>query len=342
MSLSFSELKGLSKAMVKSKTNAVTKYTMSDGTVLELDSMNEVMREELGKKLGTYNDFRRNKVEYFELMEETVDEKLPPEIMNLFGAFAQTKVFQQGKQPVFTRKVGRRRAKSFITKATLAGVYETFKLDTETFTIPTMAYGGAAQISIEEFLDGTLDWNELIDIVMEGLVEAVYKEINLALMNVVQFLPSANKAATSNFDGEQTDKVLSTVGVYGKPTIFCTYEFAQKIVPDTNFISDEDKSEKRNQGYIGTYHGAKVVLLPQSFEDETNAVKVIDPSYGWVFPNGNQKVAYVAFEGQTVVKDFDNRDMSTEIQAYKKFGVAITAYNHIGSIRITSLKKEMN
>ena len=339
MSLSFSQLKGLSKAIVNAQTKANTQYTMEDGTVLGLQDMNDTMRDELNKKLGSFNDYRRNKVEYFELMEETIDAKLPPEVMSLFGAFANTKVFKQGQQPVFTRKLGKNRAKSFITKAVQAGVYETFKLDEEKIVVPTMAYGGAAQISIEEFLDGTIDWNELIDIVMEGLVEAVYREINAALVNVVNYLPAANKASSAQFDGEATDKVLATVGVYGKPTIFCTYEFAQKIVPDTNFISDEDKSDKRNQGYIGTYHGSKVVLLPQSFEDETNTTKVIDPSYGWVFPNGNQKAAYVAFEGQTVVKDFDNRDMSTEIQAYKKFGVAITAYNHIGSIRITSLTK---
>ena len=37
------------------------------------------------------------------------------------------------------------------------------------------AYGGAAEISIEEFLDGRVDFAELVDIVMEGLDEAIYK-----------------------------------------------------------------------------------------------------------------------------------------------------------------------
>lgn len=332
--LSFAELKKLSKAIISYKEPI--QFSASN-EVITLDEMNDMLRDELRSKLGTYKDYRRNKLDYFELMEETIDEILPRNVLDAYGQFATVKQFAQGSKPVFKRKLGRNRAKSFITKAAMAGVYETFKLDFETFEVPIVAYGGAAQISIEEFLDGTLDWNELVEIVMEGLMEAVYKEIMAALINVVDYLPNNNKASGSSFNGTATDKVLATVGVYGTPVIFCTYEFAQTIIPDTNFISDADKNDKRNMGYIGMYHGAKVILLPQSFTDETNTTKVIDPSYAWVFPAGKDKVVYVAIEGQTVIKDFDNRDFSTEIQAYKKFGVAIVAYNYIGSIRNTSL-----
>lgn len=336
MSLNFAELTKLSKAIIKYDKQKPKTYSYEDKQ-LDYSAMNDVLREELNAKLGTFNGFRRHKIEYFELMEETIDEMLPPNIISLYGDFAAVKIFSQGSKPVFKRKTGKLRAKSFITKAAQAGVYETFKLDTETFEVPTIAYGGAAQISIEEFLDGTLDWAELIEIVLEGLMDSIYKEIIGALENVVDYLPANNKASGSAFDAKQTDKVLSTVGVYGKPTIFCTYEFAQTIVPDEGFISDADKEDKRNLGYIGQYHGCKVVVLPQSFVDETNTEKIVDPSYAWVFPNGKEKVCYIAMEGQTIVKDFDNRDMSTEIQAYKKFGVAITAYHYIGSIRNTSL-----
>lgn len=335
MSLTFSEVKKLSNAILNYK-KAPTKFSIN-GEQLDFNAMQDVLREELAGRFSNYNDFRRNKNDYFELMEESVDTYLPPSVIEAYGDFAIVKQFAQGQHPVFKRKVGRLRAKSFITKAAMAGVYETFKLDTEIVEVPTTAYGGAAQISIEEFLDGTFDWVEFIEIVMEGLTEAIYREIIAALQNVVQYLPANNKASGASFDGKETDKVLSTVGVYGKPSIFCTYEFAQTIVPDTNFIADADKEDKRNLGYIGQYHGAKVIVLPQSFIDESNKEKMIDPSYAWVFPNGKDKCVYVAMEGQTIVKDFDNRDMSTEIQAYKKFGVCIVAYNYIGSIRNTSL-----
>ena len=38
----------------------------------------------------------------------------------------------------------------------------------------------------------------------------------------------------------------------------------------------------------------------------------------------------VAFEGQTIVKEWENRDNSMELQAYKKMGTAIVTGNNWG------------
>ena len=70
-----------------------------------------------------------------------------------------------------------------------------------------------------------------------------------------------------------------------------------------------------------------MIVLPQSFEDETNAKKVINPSYCWIIPTGAEKPVKVAFEGQTAVKEHENADWSREIQTYKKFGVAVYNQN---------------
>ena len=45
----------------------------------------------------------------------------------------------------------------------------------------------------------------------------------------------------------------------------------------------------------------------------------------------------IALEGATQVDDFKNRDRSMEIQAYKKFGVAIVTYNDWCMFKVTSL-----
>lgn len=157
--LSFKELKKLSKAIMNYDKKAPSNLFSYGGNKVELDysAMNEVMIEELEERFGDYNKFRRNKNDFFELVEETIDDNLPPNIINLFGDFAMVKQFANGQKPVFKRKVGKLRAKSFITKAAMAGVYETFKLDTERIEVPTTAFGGAAQISIEEVLDGSID-----------------------------------------------------------------------------------------------------------------------------------------------------------------------------------------
>mgnify|MGYP003294005971 CR=1 FL=1 len=78
------------------------------------------------------------------------------------------------------------------------------------------------------------------------------------------------------------------------------------------------------------YKGNRIIVLPQSFTDETNATKVIDPSYAWIIPSGgNDKPVKVAFEGQTIVDEFTNYDRSREIQVYKKLGVVAMMTSNI-------------
>ena len=69
-------------------------------------------------------------------------------------------------------------------------------------------------------------------------------------------------------------------------------------------------------------------------------VKVIDPSYAWIIPVGAEKPVKVAFEGQAIVNEYVNRDLSREIQIYKKVGVGAIITNNICVYRNTSLKRE--
>ena len=97
------------------------------------------------------------------------------------------------------------------------------------------------------------------------------------------------------------------------------------------------KEQKWNNGYIANYKGHNVIVLPQSFEDETNTIKVIDPSYAWIIPTGADKPVKIAFEGQTIVDEYTNADRSREMQVYKKVGVAAIITNNICVYRNTSL-----
>ena len=65
--------------------------------------------------------------------------------------FAEIKTYAQGDKPTFILKLSKNRAKQFITRVGLAGIYEVFKLDKKSMEITCEAYGGAAQIGLEEF-----------------------------------------------------------------------------------------------------------------------------------------------------------------------------------------------
>lgn len=341
MALNKKDLITLGKMVANADSSSPVAYSFGEEKY-SYEDLNNAFRAQLKEIAGTPAQYRENKNLVFELMEEIIDDVLPKKVLAQYSQFAEIKTYAQGDRPVFTQRIttaARRRAKQFITKVGLAGKYEVFKLDGRSYEVPTSAFGGAAQISIEEYLDGRIDMADVLDIVMEGLDEAIYLEIERALVAATSDLPAANKTTQTSFDEDEMDKLISIADSYGQATIYCTYEFAATMVPSEGWISDNMKDQKWNNGYLANYKGHRVIVLPQSYEDETNAKKVIDPSYAWIIPTGAEKPVKVAFEGQTMVREFENHDWSREIQIYKKVGVGAIITNNICVYQNTSLTR---
>lgn len=344
MSLNRTDLIKLAKTVANANPSSTVAYSFGEDKFSYAD-LNETLRSELNEIAGTYQLYRENKNVLFSLIEETIDDVLPRKVLEQYGQFAEIKTFAQGDKPVFTQKIteaSRRRARQFITKVGLAGRYEVFKLDGQSYEVPTSAFGGAAQIGLEEFLDGRVDFAEVLNIVMNGLDESVYIEIERALKGAVSSLSfnAANKYSGTSFSESDMDRLISIADAYGQATIYCTYEFAATMVPAEGWRSDAMKDQRWNNGYLANYKGHRVIVLPQSYEDETNTVKVIDPAYAWIIPTGgNDKPVKVAFEGQTLVDERKNDDWSRDVQVYKKMGVGAIITNNICVYINTSLSQ---
>ena len=331
MALNRDQLIELARANARASLNPSIAYSF-EGEKLSADALNKTFIKELNELGATPQDFRENKNLIYTLMEVGLTEVVPQKVLQAYGQFADVRTFAQGDKPVYKVRISeasKKRAKQFVTRVGLAGRYETFKLDGYTLEVPTSAYGGASRVEWEELLDGRMTMNDYYSIVLEGMDEAVYREIAKALTAMVDNIESANKKTTqSTFDEVEMDKLIQIADAYGQATIYCTFEFAATMIPNTagatnwNAFSDRMKDEIWNNGHFATYKGHRVIILPQSFTDTTNTEKVIDPSYAYIIPTGAEKPVKVAFEGSAQVKSFDNRDWSTELQTYQKFGVA--------------------
>jgi hypothetical protein len=111
------------------------------------------------------------------------------------------------------------------------------------------------------------------------------------------------------------------------------------MVPATGWVSDEMRNERWNNGYLANYKGHRVIVLPQSYEDETNTTKVIDPSIAYIIPTGAEKPVKIALEGGAIVDEYVNYDRSREVQIYKKVGVRAIFSNAICVYQNTSLTR---
>lgn len=329
MALEKKQLITLAKTVAKASPSAAVAYSFGDKSYSYHD-LDETLRAELKEIAGSYALYRENKNVLFELIEQVIDEVLPQRVIEQYGSFADIRTYAQGEKAIFSVKVSqaaKQRAKKFVTKVGLAGVYEVFKLDGYTLEVPTEAWGGAAQIGFEEYLDGRIDMADVIEIINDGLNECVYREIAKALKSVISLIPDTNFKADNTFVQSKMDQLLQIADAYGKATIYCTFEFAATMVPDQGWASDEQKNRLWTTGYLANYKNHNVVILPNSFEDTGNTVKVIDPSYAYIIPTGADKPIKVAFEGATAVREWENKDWSREIQTYKKFGVGIVGLN---------------
>ena len=340
------ELKDL-KALAKQvgKKQPPTNFSQTD--------IEEAFRAELRNLAKTYNDYRRNKLTIFELIQDVIDEVLPNRVIQAIGRFAEVKQFAQGSKPVFKKQLGKQRAKSFVTQVGLSGIYETFRLDNQYIEVPVRAQGGATLIELERYLDGIENIDELMDIVTLGLEEEVYRQVQDALIAAIHFMPTPNIFSSNEFDAEEMVKLINIARAYGgNANIFSPPEFAGTITPSSGFHADilkvyagstVEEAEMRSQGYIGQFRGAGVSVLPQSFEDDQNLVKQINPGLAYIIPtggDGTERIVKVAMEGGAIVDDFKNADRSMEIQVYKKFGVAVLTTNYYCVYQNTSLYTE--
>lgn len=320
-------------ALHAAKGTAPTNFTV--------DNVNDAFVDGLKEFAGTYNQFMKNRYDIYDIIIEAIDEILPKNVIDALGAFAEVKQVAQGEKAMFRRKLGRARAKKFLTQVGLSGVYETFRLDAETFEVGAHAVGGGATVDFERMLDGAESLAECVDIVTEGLTNAVFVEVQKALNAALAVMPATNKASGS-WDAEEMVRLLTVVRAYGSPIIYACPEFVAAMGPDaivptlmnstTNvaqgIYSPKDIEAIHDYGFISVFRGAPVVQLPQSFVDENNKETYVNPRLAYVFPAGQEKVVKVVLEGQTQIRDHENKDNSMEVYAWKKMGCAILTHHN--------------
>jgi len=306
-----------------------------------VENVNEAFADGLKEFAGSYNQFMKNRYDLYDIIIESIDEILPRDVMAAIGQFAEVQTVAQGQKAMFKKKLGRARAKKFLTQVGLSGVYETFRLDSETFELGAHAVGGGATIDFERMLDGAESLAEVVGIVTEGLTNAVYVEVERALVAAYDNMPATNKYKGA-WSADEMVKLMNIVRAYGQPVIFACPEFIAKMGADAivpvlandstkvaqGIYSPKDIDAIHDQGFINVFRGATVVQIPQSFVDETNTETYVDPSRAYVFPAGAEKVVKVVLEGSTQIRDHENKDNSMEVYAWKKMGCAILHHNN--------------
>jgi hypothetical protein len=330
--MTIKELKDLAVYAAKGQPTAV--YSAED--------VNETLKKGLNELCGSVNDFLKNRYDIYDIITKPADEIVPNKVIDAVGIFAEVQNVPQGTAARFTTRLGRTRARKFLTQVGLSGLYETFRLDHGYFELRGKATGGACRLDFERMLDGAEAMSDFMELLAEAQVDAVYQEVQKALRAAVTKtgVPAANRAIGNEFDGTEMMKLISTVRAYGSgAVIFAPPEFVVAMGPDAivpvptsgnygGVYHPQDIDAIHNQGYINIFRGTPIVQIPQSFIDENNKETWIDPQLAYVLPTGGERVVKIVFEGNTQIWDLKNPDNSMEIHTYRKIGSAILAYHN--------------
>lgn len=318
------------------------KDTVVDGITYTSEEKNQALRDAFKELVpdgkNRYKSFRRNQNEIFELIEETVDDIMPKRVDDAYGGFVEYQGLAQGQKPKFKTKKGKRGLLNFITKVGLGGVIERTRLDVGYITMNIEAYGGAVYVEFERFLDGVVDFTDLTNAIIDGIIEKINIQIQTVLIASYSGLATTMKVTANAFIANDMTTLIQNVTSYGdKVVIFCTPVFAGTIMEDPGFVSDKDKDDLRDYGRVGKFRGADIIVLPNAFADSDNTTKVLNDEYAFVIATNEDKIVKCCFEGETIMKETENSDDSLEFKVYRKFGLAIVHSNYYGMYRNTSL-----
>lgn len=350
--MTISELKEL--ALYAAKGTVPANFTKQGESAADYD-VNGAFVEGLKELASTYTQFMKNRYDIYEILVETIDKVMPKNTIAALSPFAEVQVVGLGQKAIFKQKVGKTRAKKFLTLAGINGVYETFRLDATTFELggENVAIGGT--IDLARLMDGAESLADIMDVINTALQDAVYVKVTNALRAAydVTNVPPANRKSTNGFQADKMVELMNVVRSYGNPIIFAPGEFvaamgADAIVPITTYgtpaaagiqgvYSPDDIEAIHRTGYINIFRGAPIVQIPSSFVDENNDKTWVDPQLAFVLPGGQEKVVKVVLEGPTIVRDYENRDGSMEIYAEKKIGTAILTYYNWGIYKNTGI-----
>lgn len=275
-------------------------------------------------------DYRNNKNQIFQIIEETITEVLPERLHATIGRFAEVKMFAEGDTPSFSVRNGKITAFS----VALGGSVSRQRKSKRNITVETEAIQVKVYEELTRVRAGLVDFNELIDDALDAIEDEFYNKIYQALVGTYANLPAANKETDTSVDEVKLDRLIAVVASYGSPMILGT-RMGLSALPEID--SDEAKSDNYNQGYLGKYKGTPVVEMKNVVTDETNEEFVLEDRYFYIIPEGKDKIVKVAIEGDAYVRDVDGQDWTVNFETMVQNGTAVLQTNYFAIYDNSSL-----
>lgn len=325
--------KDLIKLCIDTARGSVEKFSKNEA--------NEVIRKAFVELMGTdkpsYQDFRRHRIDIFEILEETLQVLIEDGWGEnpFFQQFVEEKSVAIGDKNEF-----------YVEDRTMLNVSKTAgnhwnlrrqKLDIgESFTVPTFWYGAKIYADFERVIAGRLDWAAFVQKVADAFDYEIKSMTYSSFMTASQYLPTEFKH-TGAIDLDKLRTLIEHVqAATGKEVMLVGTKTALGKIDGnigSNWISENMKDQKNASGIVNDWEGTPLMPLNQvhkknSFEFKLDNKKIL------IVPAGIKPVKLVN-EGQARIREISdstqNMDQSVEYDFQMKMGVGVVFNELYGS-----------
>ena len=288
---------------------------------------------------------KRHKNEIFEVIEDTVEDLLTSgwQDNEFFHDFVEIKNIALGDANEFVSE-----DKTVLTVGKISGNH--WDIDRQrlgigqTFRVPTEWVGLAVYEEFERVMTGRADWAKLVNKIYEAMDEYVNGLVYNAVMTAgTQVLPGSEQfyktaaldpAAKTTFLTMVEDVQAANRGT--EVVIMGTKTALSRLsdLADVDWLSADDKNDRRTLGRLGIWEGTRLVEIPQVFAKNDTTNKMVDPNVLLIMPVADNKFVKLIYEGNSEIKEVtDNtvkNDMTYEFKYFTKLGVATIIGRYFG------------
>lgn len=319
----------------------------------------EVTASDLDKPRVWRHAVEKHTKEYFELIEEVIEEKLDSSLANseLIREFAEVRNLNDGDKNEFWLE-----EETVLSVGRVSGDHhdlsiQYFKKPTR-FTLPMQRYGIKIGDDIRQYLLGRKNFANQISAVAKAFEEKLATTIIGEIANVGDKVPAnddMNISVTISAGSDATQKdtarnaIIDVIGkvrdINGGSNVVMmgTRNAIAKLeaIQDLDWLSSDAKNEKYHTGRIGYFDEATLISVPQKYVKDNKALKNLIPEdFLLVIPTNAEKFVKIVNSGDVFTKTV-NEEAATmdDMQTYemqKSYGVATVVGQYIGYIKLNA------
>lgn len=281
---------------------------------------------------------RRNKVRFFEIIEETVENLLVSGWTDneFFNRFVEFRNLQIGQKNLFYVP-----DESILTVSEFSGGHSDLRRQKlgagSEYTVGIKEYGIKIYDEYVRFQAQIIDWAAFTNKMYEAIDKQVNDQIFEAFLGLDSIVP-AGFGETGSLDADKVVNLAEAVQIAtGEEVVICgTRPAISKLMGliDSGWISNEMKNQRNSTGVIAHFNGIETMVVPNVFEQGTTKTKYPNNKL-FFLPKSDAKPIKFVYEGDMEYDESTDRtarvDRTMEAMITFKAGLATVFGKYFGT-----------